>query len=89
MSSKNDIKNITQAYYEAFEIFKNKNSDNNTTFIIHDAFESVDYFNLDFNPKYHNVSDRYVNLPNINYNPQEILIDPHHYEVFHRLSISE
>ncbi|CAB4256303.1 similar to Saccharomyces cerevisiae YDR261C EXG2 Exo-1,3-beta-glucanase, involved in cell wall beta-glucan assembly [Maudiozyma barnettii] len=86
LSSKIDIKNITQAYYNAFELFQDKEDpEKNVTFIIHDAFEGNGYWNLEFNPRYRNVSDQYQNTQDLNktyYDSQQIMIDHHHYEVF-------
>ncbi|CCF57582.1 hypothetical protein KAFR_0C05910 [Kazachstania africana CBS 2517] len=90
LNSKIGIDNITQAYYDAFVSFKETMPENdNSTFIIHDAFEGVDYFNLDFNPQYRNVSDQYANLTEFNYDAQNILVDHHHYEVFTDYQLAE
>ncbi|KAG0669841.1 hypothetical protein C6P45_003236 [Maudiozyma exigua] len=86
LSSKIDIWNITQAYYNAFELFQEREDPSkNITFVIHDAFEGNGHWNLEFNPRYRNVSDQYSNTNNLNqtyYSSQQILVDHHHYEVF-------
>ncbi|CCD26262.1 glucan exo-1,3-beta-glucosidase NDAI_0H00880 [Naumovozyma dairenensis CBS 421] len=93
LSSKIDINDITQAYYEAFDSFKvqerNQNSTANTTFVIHDAFEPINYWNLQFNPQYANVSNQFFNLTNITYSSSQIMVDHHHYEVFTDSQLAE
>ncbi len=82
------MRNIAQSYYEAFDMFKTAEAENNNpqndnlTFVIHDAFQSIGYWNLHLNPDYRNVSNQYYNLTNVTYNSQSVLVDHHHYEVF-------
>lgn len=74
---------VTQSYYEAFDMFKEIPSKvDDPAFIIHDAFQSIGHWNLDFNPSYKNVSNQYYNLTNISYSAETIWVDHHHYEVF-------
>lgn len=74
---------VTQSYYEAFDMFKEKQSKNDeTAFIIHDAFQPLDHWNLELNPQYKNVSNQYYNLTNVTYSAQTVWVDHHHYEVF-------
>ena len=96
LSTKIGIDDITEAYYEAFDLFKfrqRKSNDSvvadNMTFVIHDAFEPIGYWNLQFNPQYVNVSSQYYNLTNITYNSQDISVDHHHYEVFTESQLQE
>ncbi|KAL3236583.1 glucan exo-1,3-beta-glucosidase RNJ42_01677 [Nakaseomyces bracarensis] len=89
------VNNIAQTYYEAFNIFKHAQEENenpqnpNMTFIIHDAFQSIGFWNLHLNPDYKNVSNHYYNLTNITYDSQSILVDHHHYEVFTDYQLKE
>ncbi|CCE62927.1 hypothetical protein TPHA_0D02910 [Tetrapisispora phaffii CBS 4417] len=87
LSSKVSIYDITKAYYEGFGNFErlkesNSNTTYNTTFVIHDAFEGIGHWNLEFNPQYQNVSSQYVNISDLSFKSQDILVDHHHYEVF-------
>ncbi|KOH01092.1 glucan exo-1,3-beta-glucosidase [Saccharomyces eubayanus] len=90
LGGKIDMSNITQMYYEAFDLFKeNQDSGDNTTFVIHDAFQGIGNWNLELNPNYRNVSDHYFNLTKANYSSQDILVDHHHYEVFTDYQLAE
>lgn len=83
LSPKLDSDLMTKYYYEAFKLFKQQQSStDNTTFVIHDAFKELGHWNLHFNPQYQNVSGQYLNISNLTYDPQSILVDHHHYEVF-------
>ncbi|QLL30828.1 hypothetical protein HG536_0A06430 [Torulaspora globosa] len=83
LSPKLDSDVMTKYYYEAFKMFKQQQtSDDNTTFVIHDAFEEIGHWNLHFNPQFQNVSSKYLNISNLTYSQQNILVDHHHYEVF-------
>ncbi|CAL9737759.1 sporulation-specific glucan 1,3-beta-glucosidase [Monosporozyma servazzii] len=78
-----NLYDVTQSYYEAFDMFKEKQSKNDeTAFIIHDAFQSLDHWNLELNPQYRNVSNQYYNLTNLTYSAESVWVDHHHYEVF-------
>lgn len=78
-----NLRDVTQSYYEALDLFKNiQPKDDNTTFVIHDAFQGIGHWNLELNPQYKNVSSQYYNLSGISYSAQDVLVDHHHYEVF-------
>ncbi|CCK68759.1 glucan exo-1,3-beta-glucosidase KNAG_0B03180 [Huiozyma naganishii CBS 8797] len=78
-----NIWDVTQVYYEGFDMFKEKQrKGDNTTFIIHDAFQSIGHWNMELNPHFKNVSNRHFNLTNVSYSAQSVLVDHHHYEVF-------
>lgn len=83
LAPKINLWDITQSYYEAFDIFKGiQPKDDNTTFVIHDAFQGIGHWNLELNPQYKNVSNQYYNLTGVSYSSQDVLVDHHHYEVF-------
>lgn len=83
LASKISLWDITQSYYEALDMFKNiQPANDNTTFVIHDAFQGIGHWNLELNPQYKNVSNQYYNLTNVSYSAQDIWVDHHHYEVF-------
>ncbi|GMM53460.1 glucan exo-1,3-beta-glucosidase [Maudiozyma humilis] len=87
LSTKIDIWDITQAYYDAWRLFSaRENRTANTTFVIHDAFEGTGHWNLEFNPKYTNVSAPHgVGFNSSSYplrDSHQVLVDHHHYEVF-------
>ena len=90
LGGKIDVSDITEMYYEAFDLFKkNQNSSDNTTFVIHDGFQGIGHWNLELNPTYQNVSHHYFNLTGANYSSQDILVDHHHYEVFTDAQLAE
>ncbi|CAI4363748.1 CDG_1a_G0011100.mRNA.1.CDS.1 [Saccharomyces cerevisiae] len=90
LGGKIDVSDITEMYYEAFDLFKkNQNSSGNTTFVIHDGFQGIGHWNLELNPTYQNVSHHYFNLTGANYSSQDILVDHHHYEVFTDAQLAE
>lgn len=90
LSSRLDSEMMMQFYYEAFSLFKNEQtSDDNTTFVIHDAFMDIGYWNLEFNPNYRNISNQYFNISNITFDPQSVMVDHHHYEVFTDSQLAE
>lgn len=83
LSPKLDSDQVTHYFYEAFKLFKNKqDSNDNTTFVIHDAFMEIGHWNLHFNPEYTNVSSQFSNISNLSFSSQDVLVDHHHYEVF-------
>lgn len=83
LSPKLDSDQMTHYFYEAFKLFKDEQaSHDNTTFVIHDAFKEIGYWNLQFNPDYNNVSSQFTNISNLSFSSQDVLIDHHHYEVF-------
>ncbi|CAL9732218.1 glucan 1,3-beta-glucosidase I/II [Monosporozyma unispora] len=85
-----NLYDVTQSYYEAFDMFKETQKKNDTTaFIIHDAFQPLDHWNLELNPQYKNVSNQYYNLTNITYSAQTVWVDHHHYEVFTDSQVQE
>lgn len=83
LSPKLDSYQMTSYYYEAFKLYENERlPQDDTTFVIHDAFEEIGHWNLHFNSQYQNVSSQYTNISNLSFNPQSVLVDHHHYEVF-------
>ncbi|QHS72458.1 glucan exo-1,3-beta-glucosidase [Saccharomyces paradoxus] len=90
LGGKINVSNITEMYYEAFDLFKkNQSLSDNTTFVIHDAFQGIGHWNLELNPNYQNVSYHYFNLTGANYSSQDVLVDHHHYEVFTNNQLAE
>lgn len=73
---------MMKTYYEAFEMFKTGQEDSdNTTFVIHDAFLPLGYWNKQFNPKHQEVMGKYLNISR-KFHLNQIWVDHHHYEVF-------
>ncbi|CAI4058694.1 glucan exo-1,3-beta-glucosidase SKDI_04G4750 [Saccharomyces kudriavzevii IFO 1802] len=90
LGGKINVSDITDMYYEAFDQFKeHQDLSDNTTFVIHDAFQGIGHWNLELNPNYQNVTDYYFNLTRANYSSQDILVDHHHYEVFTDAQLAE
>ncbi|CDH10387.1 related to Glucan 1,3-beta-glucosidase 2 [Zygosaccharomyces bailii ISA1307] len=73
---------MIKSYYEAFEIFKSHHDSPPTIkFVIHDAFLELSYWNSHFNPHHSELLEKYTNLTK-NFDPQQVLVDHHRYEVF-------
>lgn len=83
LSPKLDDYTMTEYFYKAYQIYLQKQSSNDsTTFVFHDAFKDIGYWNLQFNSKYTNVSDQYTSSDNITFRQSDIMVDHHHYEIF-------
>lgn len=83
LGGKIDMDKIVEFYYETFQDFKDAQSaGDNTTFVIHDAFQGIGFWNEHFNAAYNNVSSKYYNLTVPEYASTSVLVDHHHYEVF-------
>ncbi|GAV51239.1 hypothetical protein ZYGR_0AD04220 [Zygosaccharomyces rouxii] len=82
LAPKLDQDAMMKSYYEAFDMFKRRQDDSdNTTFVIHDAFLPLGYWDKQFDPDHKEVMGKYLNTTQ-KFHRNQILVDHHHYEVF-------